>query len=136
MDKKFLYLIPIGGLSNRTRAIASALLACDQYGFTLVMEWGLDEHMGATYEELFSNEISQDLSILKGLSTSCFYLDTQLSPGTFADDGIQILEIKTNNRFTFKSGIDVFSIEFNQLLHKHLNYLTPVEHIQDKAQKI
>lgn len=136
MDKKFLYLIPMGGLSNRTRAIASALLACDQYGFSLVMEWGLDHHMGATYEELFSNEISQDLSIIEGLSKSCFYLDTQLSPETFADGDVQVLEIKTDNRFTFESGMDVYSIEFNQRLHKYLNYLTPVEHIQEKARKI
>jgi hypothetical protein len=136
LRKKFLYLIPRGGLSNRTRAIASALFACEQHGFSLVMKWRLDEHMGATYEELFSTKISQDLSSIDGLSKSCFYMGTQFSPDSFSDDGVRVLEIITDNRFTFESGMDVFSPEFNQLLHKYLNYLTPVEHIREKAQKI
>ena len=134
--QKYLHLIPLGGLSNRTRAIASALIACDVHDLVLILSWQIDEYMGATYEELYSTEINQDISLLENLDSCQFYLDTNIDPGILADENVQVIEVKTWSRFIFDPDADVFGEKFNFLLHKYLNYLIPVKHIQDKAHEI
>jgi len=48
-------LVPVGGLANRMRAIASAILLCQRFNRTLEVIWFKDQALNATFSSLFES---------------------------------------------------------------------------------
>lgn len=55
MQKKQLYIEPIGGLANRMRVIASALEFKKQYGGEIFCIWNENAELNAHFSELFKD---------------------------------------------------------------------------------
>ena len=56
MSQRKLIVIPVGGLSNRLRVIASAYTLSRRYDIKLIVLWNMNIYLGCKYKKLFSNK--------------------------------------------------------------------------------
>lgn len=75
MNNKRLVLVPVGGLANRMRAIASAILLSQRFHRTLEVIWFKDQALNATFLSLFESIALPNIQIRDATPSDCILYD-------------------------------------------------------------
>ena len=127
---RYLHIRPRAGITNRMRALASAMWAADELGLHLVMTWELDHLLNSPFEDLFTNRIDRDAGKLHDLPVKVFKEATAIHlPGAGEDPEGTVYEVDSCQPFSFRPWIRPYSQLFWTGLRPYLLRLKPVDEV-------